>query len=101
MGTTARCPRASGGLGRRIPTGSFEVAAKSSSQARPSAVVTALQYLALERPDDIGIRQTSGELHSYREIAKQVQALAAALRELGVAAGDVVSVQLPNWIEAV
>ncbi|WP_326834919.1 AMP-binding protein [Amycolatopsis rhabdoformis] len=37
---------------------------------------------------------------TYRELAGWVERFAAALAELGISAGDVVSVQLPNWWQA-
>jgi acyl-CoA synthetase (AMP-forming)/AMP-acid ligase II len=36
---------------------------------------------------------------SYRELADGIDRMAARLRALGIAAGDVVTIQLPNWIE--
>jgi acyl-CoA synthetase (AMP-forming)/AMP-acid ligase II len=36
---------------------------------------------------------------TYRELANRVGRMAAALARLGVGAGDVVTVQLPNWAE--
>jgi fatty-acyl-CoA synthase len=36
---------------------------------------------------------------SYRELADGIDSMAARLRALGIAAGDVVTIQLPNWIE--
>jgi acyl-CoA synthetase (AMP-forming)/AMP-acid ligase II len=36
---------------------------------------------------------------SYRELADGIDRMAARLRGLGIAAGDVVTIQLPNWIE--
>ena len=36
---------------------------------------------------------------SYRELADCIDRMAARLRALGIAAGDVVTIQLPNWIE--
>ena len=46
-----------------------------------------------------------GERHglvtlTYRELAGWVERFATALAELGVEAGDVVSIQLPNWWQA-
>lgn len=38
---------------------------------------------------------------SFAEVGHRADALAAGLRDLGVGAGDVVLVQLPNWWEAV
>ena len=36
---------------------------------------------------------------SYRELADGIDRMAARLRALGIGAGDVVTMQLPNWIE--
>lgn len=36
---------------------------------------------------------------TYRELADAVDRVAARLRGLGVGDGDVVAIQLPNWIE--
>jgi fatty-acyl-CoA synthase len=36
---------------------------------------------------------------SYRELADGIDRMAARLRALGIATGDVVTIQLPNWIE--
>jgi non-ribosomal peptide synthetase component E (peptide arylation enzyme) len=36
---------------------------------------------------------------SYRELLARVDRTAAALQSLGVGAGDVVTIQLPNWVE--
>ncbi|HLY56120.1 MAG TPA: AMP-binding protein, partial [Stellaceae bacterium] len=38
---------------------------------------------------------------TYGELVDQAESLAAGLAELGLRAGDVVSFQLPNWLEAV
>jgi acyl-CoA synthetase (AMP-forming)/AMP-acid ligase II len=36
---------------------------------------------------------------NYRELADGIDRMATRLRALGIAAGDVVTIQLPNWIE--
>jgi acyl-coenzyme A synthetase/AMP-(fatty) acid ligase len=36
---------------------------------------------------------------TYGELAQQVSKLAASLHRLGIGKGDVISVQLPNWVE--
>jgi non-ribosomal peptide synthetase component E (peptide arylation enzyme) len=36
---------------------------------------------------------------SYRELAHGIDRMAARLRTLGIGAGDVVTIQLPNWVE--
>ena len=36
---------------------------------------------------------------SYRELAHGIDRMAARLRALGIGAGDVVTIQLPNWVE--
>lgn len=56
-----------------------------------------------EKPALVGYR--SDRAHAvrmtYRELADRVNRAAEALHRLGVASGDVVSVQLPNWWEVV
>ena len=51
-------------------------------------------------PEQILIIQGDGQL-SARDIDAQARALAAALQQRGLVAGDVISFQLPNWPEAV
>jgi acyl-CoA synthetase (AMP-forming)/AMP-acid ligase II len=51
-------------------------------------------------PDRPAVVDERGSL-TYGELARRVDALAASLRDLGVRAGDVVSVQLPNRSEFV
>jgi cyclohexanecarboxylate-CoA ligase len=51
-------------------------------------------------PDRVALVQTDAR-HTYRKLASSVHACACALRSLGVEAGDVVSMQLPNWFEAI
>jgi non-ribosomal peptide synthetase component E (peptide arylation enzyme) len=36
---------------------------------------------------------------SYREVVERVDRTAAGLRQLGIGAGNVVTIQLPNWVE--
>jgi non-ribosomal peptide synthetase component E (peptide arylation enzyme) len=36
---------------------------------------------------------------SYRELAHAIDRMAARLRALGIGEGDVVTIQLPNWVE--
>src|SRR4030088_2539524 len=36
---------------------------------------------------------------SYRELADGIDRMAARLRALGIGPGDVVTIQLPNWVE--
>ncbi|MGZ3287462.1 MAG: AMP-binding protein, partial [Xanthobacteraceae bacterium] len=36
---------------------------------------------------------------TYRELADGIDRMAARLRALGIGAGDVVTIQLPNWVE--
>jgi cyclohexanecarboxylate-CoA ligase len=61
-----------------------------------------LDEVAEIRPDDVAIverRSQGGETRriSYRELQRLSVRIAAALAGLGVAPGDVVAVQLPNW----
>lgn len=58
-----------------------------------------LMRIAARTPDRIAV--VDGDLAiSYGELADRVEAVAAGLRGLGVGRGDVVSMQLPNWWEA-
>jgi cyclohexanecarboxylate-CoA ligase len=54
-----------------------------------------------DKPAVVGYRADRAEPRrlSYRELGDAVARCAAALRRLGIARGDVVAVQLPNWWE--
>ena len=52
------------------------------------------------RPDAVAVVDAEGR-HSYAELADDAAAVAGFLSSIGVTAGDVVSVQLPNRYEAV
>jgi non-ribosomal peptide synthetase component E (peptide arylation enzyme) len=54
---------------------------------------------AAREPDRICMRDAHRAV-TYREILCEAEGLAAGLHALGLTAGDVVSFQLPNWIEA-
>jgi non-ribosomal peptide synthetase component E (peptide arylation enzyme) len=53
---------------------------------------------ARETPDKAAIIESQRRL-SYRDIVRLSENIAAALLELGVAKGDVVAIQAPNWAE--
>ncbi|HEV8471221.1 MAG TPA: AMP-binding protein, partial [Methylomirabilota bacterium] len=36
---------------------------------------------------------------TYRQVVERVDRTAAALGQLGIGAGDVITIQLPNWVE--
>ena len=55
---------------------------------------------AREHPERIAIFLEQQPDASYGALADEARRLIAALRELGLQAGDVVSFQLPNWREA-
>ncbi len=59
---------------------------------------TALQCWARETPDREAITDGKHRLN-YRELAAGIDRMAARLRALGIGAGDVVTIQLPNWVE--
>jgi len=65
-------------------------------------LLDSLEETVRTRPDDIaliGVRSASGacvEL-TYAELNERAGLIAANLRRLGVAMGDIVSFQLPNW----
>ncbi|HEX6979738.1 MAG TPA: AMP-binding protein [Alphaproteobacteria bacterium] len=72
-----------------------------SGKARSACrLVEALDASARRQPDRVAVLQPDGQ-HSYAQLARDVHALAVALTDLGVRPGDVVSAQLPNWIEAI
>jgi non-ribosomal peptide synthetase component E (peptide arylation enzyme) len=53
---------------------------------------------ATKHPDRVAIVDRHGPV-TYAALAARVDRVAAALRELGVGRGDVVTIQLPNWSE--
>ena len=59
---------------------------------------TVLARRVRETPDREALTDGTRRL-SYRELADGIDRMAARLRALGVAAGDVVTIQLPNWVE--
>jgi acyl-CoA synthetase (AMP-forming)/AMP-acid ligase II len=59
-------------------------------------------HLAASRADAVAVVDEGGQRRrTYAELAGEAGCLSARLRERGVTVGDVVSVQLPNWYEAV
>jgi acyl-CoA synthetase (AMP-forming)/AMP-acid ligase II len=61
-----------------------------------------VQAHARARPDAVAVIDHDGaRRHTHRELDDDVRSCAGWLAERGVAPGDVVSVQLPNWYEAV
>jgi acyl-coenzyme A synthetase/AMP-(fatty) acid ligase len=57
---------------------------------------------AVRRPGRAAVIDRDGEaVHSYAELGRDVSTMAAWLGAQGVGAGDVVSIQLPNWYEFV
>ena len=53
---------------------------------------------ALQYPDRVAFYE-SGRTISYRTLLSEAQALAGGLWQIGLRSGDVISFQLPNWIE--
>lgn len=53
------------------------------------------------QPEKTVLVDAAGKRLSYREVAAQVEVLAANLARLGIGHGDVISAQLPNWPEFV
>lgn len=66
---------------------------------RVAPLCAALEYWARVRSDRIALAQPDAHW-TFRQIAEMARAFARGMRRLGVGAGDVVSVQLPNWVEA-
>jgi acyl-coenzyme A synthetase/AMP-(fatty) acid ligase len=57
---------------------------------------------AARRPGHTAVVDRDGEaVHNYAELGRDVSTVAAWLEARGVGAGDVVSIQLPNWYEFV
>src|SRR4051794_28769596 len=59
---------------------------------------TVLARWARATPDREALTDGAHRL-SYRELAHGIDRMAARLRALGIGQGDVVTIQLPNWIE--
>ncbi|HMJ27116.1 MAG TPA: AMP-binding protein [Xanthobacteraceae bacterium] len=59
---------------------------------------TALARRVRATPDREALTDGTRRL-SYRELAHGIDRMAARLRALGIGAGDVVTIQLPNWVE--
>jgi len=56
---------------------------------------------ARQTPDEVAIYLEGESPITYGAIADEARRLAAAMRRLGLQAGDVISFQLPNWRESV
>ncbi len=65
-----------------------------------STLAARVAHHAATRGDDVAVVDDAGR-HPYATFARDAAAFADALRELGVAEGDVVSLQLPNRYETV
>jgi non-ribosomal peptide synthetase component E (peptide arylation enzyme) len=61
-------------------------------------LATVLARRVREMPDREALTDATRRL-TYRELAHGVDRMAARLRALGIGQGDVVTIQLPNWIE--
>jgi cyclohexanecarboxylate-CoA ligase len=61
---------------------------------------TLLAARARTTPDRVFVTESAGGRFTFADVARRAERLAVALRRLGVAAGDVVSWQVPNWMEA-
>jgi acyl-CoA synthetase (AMP-forming)/AMP-acid ligase II len=59
---------------------------------------TVLARWVREMPDREALTDGTRRL-TYRELADGIDRMAARLRALGIGSGDVVTIQLPNWIE--
>src|SRR3989454_2651378 len=59
---------------------------------------TVLSRRLRETPDREALTDGTRRL-TYRELAHGIDRMAARLRALGIGQGDVVTIQLPNWIE--
>src|ERR1041384_4714964 len=84
----------------RIHLTSARIAHHEAQGEWPVPGVSALLAERVARtPDRVFL--VDGELRvTFAEFAARAEALAAGLRGLGIGAGDVVSWQLPSWLEA-
>jgi acyl-CoA synthetase (AMP-forming)/AMP-acid ligase II len=72
---------------------------RASGVWRNRTIADDLRDWAAREPDRVCIRDNYRAV-TYREVLREAEAVAAGLRRLGLVTGDVVSFQLPNWIEA-
>ncbi|MFP1631644.1 AMP-binding protein [Zhengella sp. ZM62] len=81
----------------------FEPGEREARRAAGEWLGTNLAYAARDmadrHPDTVAIAGEDGSL-DYATIYKRATDLARGLREMGIARGDTVSFQLPNWTEA-
>jgi len=61
-------------------------------------LATVLARRVREAPDREALTEGTHRL-TYRELAQGIDRMASRLRALGIGRGDVVTIQLPNWIE--
>ena len=61
-------------------------------------LATVLARRVSETPDHEALTDSTHRL-TYRELAHGIDRMAARLHSLGIGQGDVVTIQLPNWIE--
>jgi cyclohexanecarboxylate-CoA ligase len=72
---------------------------RASGIWRNRTIADDLRDWAARQPERVCIRDGYRAV-TYRQILREAEAVAAGLQMLGLAPGDVVSFQLPNWIEA-
>jgi acyl-CoA synthetase (AMP-forming)/AMP-acid ligase II len=63
-----------------------------------ATLATALARWVRETPEREAITDGTRRL-TYRELSEGIDRMAARLRALGIGEGDVVTIQMPNWIE--
>jgi acyl-CoA synthetase (AMP-forming)/AMP-acid ligase II len=74
----------------------------NSGQWDDATLAAAVERWAREAPEHVAVIVEGSQLdYTYRRLDEESNRFAAYLRSLGVGAGDVVSVQLPNWCETV
>ncbi|MDT2003859.1 AMP-binding protein [Rhodococcus opacus] len=74
----------------------------SSGAWDDQTLVEAVSRWAVERGDTVAvIDDVESAGHTYAQLARHANSVAARLREMGVGPGDVVTVQMPNWYETV
>ena len=73
--------------------------ARDASEWRNTTIAVEAFKKSRSQPDDVAIYLEDEPDATYGAIAEEALRLIAALRDLGLSAGDVISFQFPNWRE--
>lgn len=73
----------------------------AAGQWRSETIPGLIAVTTAAMPDKVAVRDASGAALSYRALDEQSDRLAGFLAARGIGAGDIVTVCLPNWCQAV